>query len=326
MHRRQFSALAAACAATPFAPLARAQGAWPQKAISWVVPFPPGGITDTTSRALGKRMGELLGQQIVIENRPGAGGSLGTEQVARAAPDGYTWLYGTQGTMAANLALYKNLKYDPLKDFVPVHGMLLSPTVLVVESSRPWRSVADLVRDAKADPGKLNFGSAGAGTATHLTGELFQSEAGVKLTHVPYKGTSPALQDLLGGRVDLMFDYVTPMLPQIKAGKLRVLAVMNNERMEALPEVPAISELGLPNAVSYAWSSIVVPAGTPADVVKRIGDALATVLREPEVVGPFVTNGSKPMHNMRDKAFADFIAVEQKRWAEVVRRSGATLG
>ncbi|MFO1328554.1 MAG: tripartite tricarboxylate transporter substrate binding protein [Rubrivivax sp.] len=323
MQRRDFSALAGLLAV---APLTRAQSNWPARPITWVVPFPPGGITDTSARALARRLGELLGQQVLIDNRPGAGGSLGTEQVARAPADGYTWLYGTQGTMAANLALYKNLKYDPLKDFTHVHGMFLSPTILVVESQRPWKTVADLVRDAKARPGQMNFGSAGAGTATHLTGELFQTESGTKLTHVPYKGTAPALQDMLGGRLDLMFDYVTPLLPHIQSGKLRPLAVMHTERLDLMPDLPTIGQAGYPQAVSAAWSSIVVPAGTPPDAVKRIGDAVATVMREKDVIGPFVTAGSKTMPDLRDKALTEFIAAEQVKWAEVVRRSGATPG
>lgn len=322
MQRRDFSALAGLLA---LAPLARAQG-WPAKPVTWVVPFPPGGITDTSSRAIGKRLGELLGQQVLIDNRPGAGGSVGTEQVARAPADGYTWLYGTQGTMAANLALYKNLKYDPLKDFTHVHAMFVSPTILVVEGQRPWKSVADLVRDAKARPGQLNYGSAGAGTGTHLTAELFQTESGTRLTHVPYKGTSPALQDMLGGRLDLMFDYVTPLMPHIQSGKLRPLAVMHADRLDLMPDLPTIVQAGYPNAVSAAWSSIVVPAGTPPDVVKRIGDAVATVMREKDVIAPFTTSGSKPLLDMRDKALAEFVASEQTKWADVVRRSGATLG
>jgi len=322
MQRRDFSALAGLLA---LAPLARAQS-WPAKPITWVVPFPPGGITDTSARAIGKRLGDLLGQQVVIDNRPGAGGSVGTEQVARAPADGYTWLYGTQGTMAANLALYKNLKYDPLKDFVHIHGMFVSPTILVVENQRPWKSVADLVREAKARPGQLNYGSAGAGTGTHLTAELFQAESASKLTHVPYKGTSPALQDLLGGRLDLMFDYVTPLLPHIQSGKLRALAVMHTERLDLMPDLPTIGQAGYPNAVSAAWSSIVVPAGTPPEVGKRIGDAVATVMRDKDVTGPFIATGSKPLLDMRDKALSAFIAAEQTKWAEVVRRSGATLG
>jgi tripartite-type tricarboxylate transporter receptor subunit TctC len=325
MQRRHFSALAGLLALGPLAQSARAQ-AWPAKPITWVIPFPPGGITDTSARAIGKRLGELLGQQVLIDNRPGAGGSVGTEQVARAPADGYTWIYGTQGTMAANLALYKNLRYDPLKDFAHVHGMMLSPTVLVVDGSRPWKNVADLVRDAKAQPERLNYGSAGAGTGTHLTAELFQTESGTKLTHVPYKGSAPALQDLLGGRVDLMFDYVTPMLPHIQSGKLRALAVMHSERLDALPEVPSIVQAGFPKAVSASWSSIAVPAGTPADVVKRIADAVAQVLRDNSVVGPFVGTGSKTLQDLRDKSLTQFIAAEQKKWTEVVRQSGATLG
>ena len=324
MQRRQFTALTAALLSAPTLP--RAQGSWPSKPITWVVPFPPGGVTDTTSRAIGRRLGELLGQQVLIDTRPGAGGSLGTEQVAQSTPDGHTWLYGTQGTLAANLALYKNLKYDPLKHFTPVHAMLLSPTVLVVERGRPWKNVADLIKDAKAQAGGLSFGSAGSGTGTHLTGELFQSEAGVKLLHVPYKGTAPALQDLLGGRVDMMFDYAVAMLPHISSGRLRALAVMHGERLEVLPDVPTIAQAGVPTATSASWSSVVVPAGTPADVVRRIGDAVSTVLREKEVMSPFTATGSKLMLDVRDKAFADFIVAEQKKWTEVVRRSGATLG
>jgi tripartite-type tricarboxylate transporter receptor subunit TctC len=321
MQRRDFCALAGLLALSP---LARAQS-WPTKPITWVVPFPPGGITDTSARAIGKRLGELLGQQVLIENRPGAGGSLGTEQVARATADGYTWLYGTQGTMAANLALYKNLKYDPLKDFTHIHGMFLTPTILVVDSQRPWKNVADLVREAIARPGQLNYGSAGAGTGTHLTAELFQTESATKMTHVPYKGTAPALQDMLGGRLDLMFDYVVTLLPHIQSGKLRALAVMHTDKLELLPEVPTIVQAGFAKAVSASWSSIVVATGTPPEAIKRIGDAVATVMREKDVTSPFTSSGSKPL-DLRDKALAEFVAAEQAKWADVVRRSGATLG
>jgi len=321
MQRRDFCTLAGL---TALSPLARAQS-WPAKPITWVVPFPPGGVTDTSSRAIGKRLGDLLGQQVLIDNRPGAGGSLGSEQAARAPADGYTWLYGTQGTMAANLALYKNLKYDPLKDFSHVHGMFLTPTVLVVDAQRPWKNVADLVREAKAKPGQLNYGSAGAGTGTHLTAELFQTESATKMTHVPYKGTAPALQDMLGGRLDLMFDYVVALLPHIQSGKLRALAVMHTDKLDLLPEVPTIVQAGFAKAVSASWSSIVVPASTPPEAIKRIGDAVATVMREKEVTNPFTASGSRPL-DLRDKALAEFVAAEQAKWAEVVRRSGATLG
>ena len=183
---------AAASLATLTAP-ALAQ-TYPTRSITWVVPFTPGGVTDTTSRAISKKMGEVLGQSFVVENRPGVGGSLATEQVAHAPPDGYTVLYATSGTMAANLALYKNLKYDPLRDFIPVHGMFLSPTVLVVEASRPYKTMKELIAFAKANPGRLNYGSAGPGTGTHLTSEMVQAKTDIKMTHVPYKGSMPALK------------------------------------------------------------------------------------------------------------------------------------
>jgi tripartite-type tricarboxylate transporter receptor subunit TctC len=299
--------------------------AYPAKPITWVVPFTPGGVTDTTSRAISKKMGELLGQPFVVENRPGVGGSLATEQVASAPPDGYTVLYATSGTMAANLALYKNLKYQPLKDFIPVHGMFLSPTVLVVEASRPYKTMAELITFAKANPGALNYGSAGPGTGTHLTSEMVQAKTGTKMAHVPYKGSTPALQDLLGGRLDLMYDYTVTLLPHIKAGKLRALAVMGTRRLPALPDVPTIAEAGFPGLESSSWSGIVVPAGTPAPVVRKLSQAMHDALSDKSVVGPFEEIGSQPLVDHDEKKFHSFIADEMKKWAEVVKVSGATL-
>ncbi|GAB4565099.1 MAG: tripartite tricarboxylate transporter substrate binding protein [Rhizobacter sp.] len=298
---------------------------YPTRPITWVVPFTPGGVTDTTSRAISKKMGEVLGQTFVVENRPGVGGSLATEQVAKAAPDGYTVLYGTSGTMAANLALYKNLKYEPLKDFIPVHGMLMSPTVLVVEASRPYKTMAELIDFARANPGVLNYGSAGPGTGTHLTSEMVQTKTGTKMTHVPYKGSVPALQDLLGGRLDLMYDYTVTLLPHIKSGRLRALAVMGPKRLPALPDVPTIGEAGFPGLESSSWSGIVVPAGTPDAVVKKLSQAMNAALTDPAVVTPFEQIGSQPLVGYDDAKFKAFIADEIRKWAEVVRVSGATL-
>ena len=317
--------LATAASCLMLAAAAFAADPYPSHAITWVVPFTPGGVTDTASRAVSKKMGELLGQPFVVDNRPGVGGSLATEQVARATPDGYTVLYVTSGTMAANLALYKNLKYEPLKDFIPVHGMFLSPTLLVVEASRPYKTVAELVSFAKANPGALNYGSAGTGTGTHLTSELVQAKTGIKMTHVPYKGSSPALQDLLGGRLDLMFDYTVTLLPHIKSGRLRALAVMGSKRLPALPDVPTIAEAGFAGAESSSWSGLVVPAGTPPDVVKKLSQAMDTALVDQELVAPFEQIGSQPLVDYDEKKFKAFIAEEIKKWAEVVRISGATL-
>ena len=307
------------------APVLSFGNTWPVRPITWVVPFPPGGITDTTSRQIAKRASEILGRSIVVENRAGAGGSLGTESVLRAAPDGYTVLYGTQGTMAANLALYKNLKYDPLRDFVPVQALFAWPTVLAVETSKPFNSVADLIRFAKDNPGKLNYGSAGSGTATHLTGELFQTETGTQMVHVPYKGSSPALQDLLGGRLDLMFDYTAILAPHIRSGKLKPLAVMSRDRVEMLNGVPSIVEAGFPGAISTAWSGMMMPVGTPAEVVNRFAEAIRAALVDPAVSQPFVASGRILLSDVRLGSFRHFILAEQKKWAEVVRKSGATL-
>ena len=303
---------------------ARAQ-TYPTKPITWVVPFTPGGVTDTTSRAISKKMGEVLGQSFVVENRPGVGGSLATEQAAHAPADGYTVLYATSGTMAANLALYKNLKYQPLRDFIPVHGMFLSPTVLVVEASRPFKNVAELINHARANPGALNYGSAGPGTGTHLTSEMVQAKTGVKMTHVPYKGSNPALQDLLGGRLDLMYDYTVTLLPHIKAGKLRALAVMGSKRLPAMPDVPTIAEAGFPGLESSSWSGIVVPAGTPKPIVRKLSQAMHTALTDKALVAPFEEIGSQPLVDHDEEKFKAFITDEMKKWAEVVRVSGATL-
>jgi len=267
----------------------------------------------------------VLGQTFVVENRPGVGGSLATEQVAKAAPDGYTVLYGTSGTMAANLALYKTLKYEPLKDFIPVHGMFMSPTVLVVEASRPYKTMAELIDFARANPGVLNYGSAGPGTGTHLTSEMVQTKTGTKMAHVPYKGSLPALQDLLGGRLDLMYDYTVTLLPHIKSGKLRALAVMGPKRLPALPDVPTIAEAGFAGLESSSWSGIVVPAGTPDAVVKKLAQAMNTALTDPAVIAPFEQIGSQPLVGYDEVKFKAFIADEIRKWAEVVRVSGATL-
>lgn len=319
-------ALAGLCAtaATLSAAQVMAQ-TWPTRPITFVVPFTPGGVTDNTSRLLAKILGDKLGQSVVVDNRPGAGGSIGVEAASRQPPDGYTMIYGTQGTQAANLALYKNIRYDPVKDFVPVHAMTETPLILVINPARPFKTVPELIAYAKANPGKLNFGSAGAGTGTHLTAELFQMATGTKMTHVPYKGSSPALNDLMAGNLDLMFDYAVVVTPLIQAGKLQPLAVTGKNRLSIAPEIPSVSELGFPKAESTAWSAVFLPAKTPPDIAKRLGDAIAQAMVHPDMVQMSEKAGSIPLTDMRDAKLGEFVKTEIVRWREIVQTSGAKL-
>lgn len=320
------SVLSAAAVASSLAYAAAPQVAaaqeFPSRAMAWVVPFPPGGITDTASRLVAKVMTENLGQSVVIENRPGAGGMIGTEFVARSAPDGHTWIYATQGTMASNPSLYKSLRYDPKKDFIPVRAMMATPTVMVVNADRPYKTVQELVDFAKKNPGKINFASAGPGTGTHLSAELFQAIAGIKMTHVPYKGSAPALNDLVGGAVDVMFDYPVSAGPHIRAGKLRALVMTGRTRLSSIPDVPTVSEAGFPGAEMTSWSGIMVPAGTPAPIVKRIADELGKALAHPEVQAYANNNGSTILTGVDLDKFSEFLDAEMKLLADVVKRAG----
>ncbi|MCA7082483.1 tripartite tricarboxylate transporter substrate binding protein [Cupriavidus sp. DB3] len=319
-------ALAAAAVLAPGA--TSAQGApanWPSKPITFVVPFTPGGITDNVSRMLAKKLGEQLGQPVVVDNKPGAGGSIGVEAASRQPPDGYTMIYGTQGTHAANLALYKNLRYDPIADFVPVHGISTTPLILVVNASQPFKTVADVVAYAKAHPGKLNFASAGPGTGTHLTAEVFQKAAGIEMTHVPYKGSNPALNDLTAGNVNLMFDYPVVVMPLIQAGKLRPLVVTAKSRLKVVPDVPTIAEAGYPGAETSAWSAVFMPAKTPPEIARRLGDEIARAIASPEMLAITEKFGSTPLTDIRDTRLQSMVKSEMVRWREVVRQSGATL-
>lgn len=302
-----------------------AAGDWPTKPITFIVPFTPGGITDQTSRQLAKLLSAQLTQPVVVDNRPGAGGSIGVEAGARAAADGYTLIFGTQGTQAANLALYKSVRYDPVTDFVPVHGLSETPLILVINPSRPYKTVPELIAYAKANPGKLNFGSAGPGTGTHLTAELFQTAAGIKMTHVPYRGSSPALTDLMAGNVDLMFDYPAVVMPFIQGKKLNALAVTSKKRLGSAPDVPTVAELGLPTAESTAWSAVFVPAKTPPDIVKRLGDEIAKAIVDPEMLQSTERFGSIPQVGLRDEKLGAFVKSEMVRWRSVVQQSGAKL-
>ena len=298
---------------------------FPSRPILWVVPFTPGGITDITSRMVSRHVGTDLGQSVVVENRPGAGGALGTEQVARAAPDGHTVLYGTQGTMAANPHLYRSIKYQPLRDFAPVHAMFASPNVIVCNPARPFQTLADMVSFAKSNPGKLSMASAGAGTGTHLAGELMQVVTGARLTHIPYKGSAPALTDLIGGRTDVMFDYAVSAGPHVLAGKLRGLAVTQATRLALLPDVPTTVEAGVEGIETFSWSGIFVPAKTPTAVVARLTRAMEVAMASSEVAAYADKHGSRILTGMMGTAFGKFLESDSGRWADIVRRADLKL-
>jgi tripartite-type tricarboxylate transporter receptor subunit TctC len=305
------------------AALASAQS-YPTKPIRIVVPFPPGGATDILARDVAQKLTEAWGQQVIVDNRPGAGGNIGSELVARSAPDGYTLEMGTVGTHAINASLYAKMPYDHLKDFVPVILVAGVPNVLVVNPALPVNSVAELIAYAKANPGKLNFASSGSGTSIHLSAELFKVMAGVQMTHIPYKGSAPALQDLLGGQVQLMFDNLPPSLPQIKAGKLRALAVTTATRAPALPDVPTVAEAGLPGFESSSWFGLLAPAGTPPAIVVKLNAEVAKWLATPDAKERLAKQGANAVGGSPED-FEKHIAAETVKWAKVVKDSGARV-
>ncbi|WP_245152313.1 Bug family tripartite tricarboxylate transporter substrate binding protein [Allopusillimonas soli] len=274
---------------------------------------------------MAQRLSEDLGQPVVVENKPGAGGQLGTEAVARASNDGYTILYGTQGTIAAAPALYKTLAYNPDKDFVPVHAMFATPNILVSAKNRPYKSVKELVSYAKAHPEKVNMASSGMGTGSHMTGESFQMAAGIKMLHVPYKGSAPALNDLLGGQVDVLFDYPVSSGPHIKSGDLIALAVTANKRLASFPDIPSIVEAGYPQAVNSSWSGIFVPAGTPSEIVNRLSAAIDKALASEEIKEYASKYGAEILADLSGTKFTKFIQEERKHWQDVVDYSGVHL-
>ena len=298
---------------------------YPTRPVTWVVPFAPGGITDHTSRIIAKYLTGELGQQVVVENRPGAGGSLGTEQVARAAPDGHTLIYGTQGTMAANPFLYRSLRYQPLRDFVPVHAMFASPNLIVANASRPFRTLAELVAHGRANPGTLTMASAGPGTATHLAGELMQAVTGIRMTHVPYKGSAPALTDLIGGQTDVMFDYAVSAGPHVKSGRLRGLAVTAGVRLAMLPDVPTTVEAGIEGIDTSSWSGVFAPVKTPPEIVARLIRAMESAMASAEAVKYAEQHGSRILTGITGPKFGAFVEADTARWRDVIRRADVKL-
>jgi len=299
------------------AALAVRAGAFPDRPVRLVVPFPAGGSTDIISRTLGQALGELWGQPVVIDNRPGGSTIIGTDLVAKSAPDGYTLLV-TTAPFAIVPSLIDKLPYDPARDFEPVTLINTTPLVVVVNPSVPAKSVKELIALAKARPGALNFGSAGSGGSNHLAGELFNVMAGVKMVHVPYKGNAPALNDLVGGHVDVAFNGLTSAMPLIKAGKLRPLAVTSLTRAGALPEMPTLDEAGLKGFQAVAWNGLSAPARTPKELIARINADVLKVLHSPELVERLRAEGSDPVGNSPEQ-FAVFLREETAKWSKVIK-------
>jgi tripartite-type tricarboxylate transporter receptor subunit TctC len=295
---------------------------YPHRPITLVVPFPPGGSTTIVARIVADKMSEALGQSIVVDNRGGAGGTVGSRAVAKSAPDGYTILLGYTGTLAIAPTLYGNVGYDPRKDFEPIGRIGTAPNTLVVHPSIPVHSVAELIAYAKANPGKLNYGSAGIGTVSHVCGEYFATAAGVKLTHIPYKGTGPAITDLLGGHIPMAFAPVPATHENVKAGKLRMLAVTSAIRSTLLPDVPTIAEAALPGFEAVLRYGFVAPPGTPPAIIERLNAALNTALKSEDVRARLAVDGAEPLPSTPAEYGAD-IDREETQWSQVVKASGA---
>jgi tripartite-type tricarboxylate transporter receptor subunit TctC len=292
--------------------------------VKFIVPFPAGGTTDILGRIAASEIAKNLGIQTIVENRAGAGGNIGSEQVAKAQADGNTLLVCTVGTHAINASLYSKLPYDPIKDFEPVTLLATVPNVLVVHPSLPVNSVADLIKLAKSKPGKLNYASSGNGTSIHLAGELFKAMTGTFMTHIPYRGSSPALVDLVAGQVDLMFDNLPSALPFIKSGKLRAIALTSSKPSAALPGVPTIAASGITGYEASSWFGIVAPAKTPAAIVQRYQQILAKSLQQTDIREKLLGQGAEPVGNTPEE-FSAYIKAEIAKWAKVVKSSGAKI-
>ncbi len=300
------------------------QAPYPDRPIHFVVPFPPGGGADNLARTIVPRAAQILGESIVIENRPGAGGNIGAAEVARAAPDGYTLLQGTNGTHGINQALYARPGFDPFKDFAPIARFTVIPAMLVVIPDVPANNVTELVAYIKAHPGKISFASAGNGTTSHLAGVLFKNLTHTDIVHIPYKGGGPALTGLLGGEVQMMIDLTVNVLPYVKAGKLKGLAVTTKERVPTLPDVPTVEESGLPGFEIVASDGVYAPAGTPRPIIDKLNAAFRQALQDPQVSKSLMSRGALPMPGTPED-LARHIAREYPMWIKLVKDSGAKV-
>jgi tripartite-type tricarboxylate transporter receptor subunit TctC len=305
-------------------PFAYAQGTYPAKPIKFIVPYPAGGPLDTVARLTGQKLSERFGQPVIVENKPGAGGNLGADFVAKAAPDGYTILMGAVATHAINPTLYKKMPYDAQKDFQPVTLLVSTPNVLVVNPSVKANTVKEFIALAKAEPNKMNFGSGSNGSAGHLAGELFKSMAAVEITHVPYKGGAPAMTDLLGGQIQLMFDNLANSMPNIKSGKLRALAVTTAKRSSFASDLPTVAESGLPGFDISTWFGVFVPPGTPKEIVSKLNEEFNRAIRSADIKEKLDAIGAEAV-GTTPEAFAAYIKSEAAKYAEVIKKSGAQV-
>ena len=303
--------------------VAQTASSFPNQPIRMVVPYPPGGPTDITARVVAAEMSKTIGQNIVIDNRPGASGMIGSEMVTKSTPDGYT-LLANASIHVINPSVYPDMRFDAIKDFTPITQLAQVPLVLVVPANSPIKSVKDLVEYAKANPGKVNFGSAGSASAQHLAGESFKIAAGIQMQHIPYKGSAPALTDLAGGQLQLMFDSMPSATPMINSGKLRAIAVTTTTRAKARPDLPTIAESGFPGFDISTWYAYWAPKGTPADVVEKLAASAAQALKNPEVIAKYEAMGAEPVGSTPAQ-FAAYVESEAKKWSEIVKKSGAKL-
>ncbi len=300
-----------------------AQAAWPEKSVQWVVPYPAGGGSDVIARTVSTGLESVIGQRVIVENKPGAGTIIGATQVYTSSPDGYVVGTADSGTLAFNPSLYASLKYDPAK-FTYIGGLARFPLMLTVPANSPFKTVQDLLAEARKQPGSLNSGSAGAGSPHHLALEMFKQRANVDIVHVPYRGSAPALQDVMGGQVTMAFLDTAVAMANAKAGKLRVLAVATPERLAQLPDVPTMNEAGVADFTAYAWQGLVGPAGVPADVVSKLDADLQKVLKTPDVAQKIIDMGVEPMP-MSAADFQKYATEQRELWADVIKKAGIRL-
>ena len=324
MFTKTFRVVAAICCLGVTAAHAAESGQFPTKPIRIVVPIAPGGSTDYLGRLVAQKLGERISQPVIVDNRPGAGGNIGTDLVAKAPPDGYTVVAANVSSVAINQSLYKKMPYDPIKDLAPITLLAVFPNVIIVNRSFPAKTLKELIALAKAKPDSLTFASAGNGSSTHLSPELLNTMAGIRMRHVPYKGGGPALVAVMSGEVSMYFSSVVAAAPQIQAGKLAAIAVTSNKRWPLLPEVPTVAESGLPKYEALNWIGLLAPARTPPAILDWWNKHVTTILGEKEAVAQLATQGAQPEPMSREQ-FARYIRTEAEKWSAVVKASGATV-